>query len=83
MQSSGMLRRVALVRTDFSEVGISSVFRVTRIGELGSNNWQPMHAAKLRLVGTTNLVPSSHILVSVMMGVLRSSETSFLTRGAA
>jgi hypothetical protein len=35
MPSSGMLRRVALVRTDVSEDLSASVIRVTRIGELG------------------------------------------------
>jgi hypothetical protein len=35
MASSGMLRRVALVRTDVSEELISFI-RVTRIGELGT-----------------------------------------------
>jgi hypothetical protein len=35
MVSSGMLRRVALVRTDASEERIASISRVTRIGELG------------------------------------------------
>jgi hypothetical protein len=35
MPSSGMLRRVALVRTDISEERIASIFRMTRIGELG------------------------------------------------
>jgi hypothetical protein len=34
MVSSGMLRRVALVRTDFSEELSASFIRVTRIGEL-------------------------------------------------
>jgi hypothetical protein len=34
MKSSGMLRRVALVRTDVSEELITSIIRVTRIGEL-------------------------------------------------
>jgi hypothetical protein len=34
MVSSGMLGRVALVRTDFSEELSSSFIRVTRIGEL-------------------------------------------------
>jgi hypothetical protein len=43
MASSGMLRRVALVRTDVSEKLISSI-RVIRIGELGTTlamntNW--------------------------------------------
>jgi hypothetical protein len=36
MASSGMLRRVALVRSDDSEESIASVIRVTRIGELGT-----------------------------------------------
>jgi hypothetical protein len=35
MPSSGMLRRVALVRTDVSEELSASFIRVTRIGELG------------------------------------------------
>jgi hypothetical protein len=36
MPSSGMLRRGALVRTDVSKELIASIFRVTRIGELGT-----------------------------------------------
>jgi hypothetical protein len=36
MASSGMLRRVALVRTEVSEELSSSFIRVTRIGELGT-----------------------------------------------
>jgi hypothetical protein len=35
MSSSGMLRRVALVRTDVSKEPSASFIRVTRIGELG------------------------------------------------
>jgi hypothetical protein len=34
--SSVMLRRVALVRTDVTEVFMASIIRVTRIGELGT-----------------------------------------------
>jgi hypothetical protein len=36
MVSSGMLRRVALVRTDVSEDLSAPFIRVTRIGELGT-----------------------------------------------
>jgi hypothetical protein len=36
MASSGMLRSVALVRTDVSEDLSASIIRVTRIGELGT-----------------------------------------------
>jgi hypothetical protein len=35
MPSSGMLRRVALVRTDVSEEFSTSIIKVTKIGELG------------------------------------------------
>jgi hypothetical protein len=36
MAFSGMLRRVALVRTDVSEELSASIIRMTRIGELGT-----------------------------------------------
>jgi hypothetical protein len=36
MPSSGMLRRVALVKTDASEELSASIIRETRIGELGT-----------------------------------------------
>jgi hypothetical protein len=36
MVSSGLLRRVALVRTDVSEEPGASFIRVTKIGELGT-----------------------------------------------
>jgi hypothetical protein len=36
MVSSGLLRRLALVRTDVSEERSASFIRVTRIGELGT-----------------------------------------------
>jgi hypothetical protein len=36
MSSSGMLRRVALVRTDVSVEVTASIIRVTRIDELGT-----------------------------------------------
>jgi hypothetical protein len=57
MASSGMLRRVALVRTDFV------LLRTVR-----------------RLIVKANVVPSSLILVIMIMEVLSSFETSVLTR---
>jgi hypothetical protein len=48
MASSGMLRRVALERTDDSEERTSSIIRVTKIV-------------------TANVVPSSLILITLMM----------------
>jgi hypothetical protein len=36
MASSGMLRPLALIRTDFSEERSASIIRVTRTGELGT-----------------------------------------------
>jgi hypothetical protein len=71
MVSSGMLRSVALVRTDVSEELSASFIRVTRIGEIETT---------LRLLVTANVVPISPILVTLMKEELRSSETSGITR---
>jgi hypothetical protein len=62
-----MLCRVALVRTDVSEELSASIIRVTRIDELGT-------------VASYGYVPSSSILVTLMMEELSSSETSVITR---
>jgi hypothetical protein len=72
--SSGMLRRVALVRTDLSEELSASFIRVTRIGELGTIR------SVRRLPVTASVLPSSPILVTLMKEALSSSETSVLTR---
>jgi hypothetical protein len=64
MPSSGMLRRVALVRSDVSEERNAIVFlRSLR-----------------RLLVTANVVRSSPILVTLAMEAISSSETSVLSR---
>jgi hypothetical protein len=71
MPSSGMLCHMALVRT-------VSIIRVTRINELGMlavTSNRHVH----QLLVTAN-IPSSLILVTLMMEALHSSETSVPTR---
>jgi hypothetical protein len=96
MASSGMLHRVALVRTDVSEELSAFFIRVTRIGELGTtlavtgnrrmlqiNTKYQYQATFLRNVSRL-LVRASVVLslpiLVTMMEELRSSETSVLTR---
>jgi hypothetical protein len=73
--SSGMLRRVLLVRTGVSEELSASVIRVTRIGELGTTL-----AVTSKLLVTANVVPSSPVLVTLIVEALGSFETSILKR---
>jgi hypothetical protein len=76
MASSGMLRRVALVRTDLSEELSASFVRVARNGELGTTLAGTSNGRSVRqLLVTASVVPSSPILVTLMMEVLHSSET--------
>jgi hypothetical protein len=86
-----MLRRVAFVRTDFSEERSASFIRVTRIGEAEKTPAvpnKPTDAAKKlvflhslrRLLVKSSVVPNSSILVTLMKEALSSSETSVLTR---
>jgi hypothetical protein len=77
MVSSGMLRRVALVRTDVSEEPSNSFIRVT-IGELGTT--LAVTSNRRTLLVTASVVPSAPILVTLMKEALSSSETSVLTR---
>jgi hypothetical protein len=83
--SFGMLRRVALVRTDVSEELSASFIKVTRIGELGTT--LAVTSTRLvflrsvrRLLVTASVDPSSPILVTLMNEAPSSSETSVLTR---
>jgi hypothetical protein len=70
MAPSGMLRRVALVKTDMSEEPSSSFIWVTRIGELGktlavTNNrrkYQVFLSSVRRLLFNANAIPSSLML---------------------
>jgi small-conductance mechanosensitive channel len=71
MPSSGMSNSVAPVRTNVSEECSVSIIRVTRIVFFHSMRW---------LLISANVVPSSPILVTLMMERLCSSERSFLTR---
>jgi hypothetical protein len=66
MVSSGILRRVALVRADVSEE-LCAYFLV-------------FLRSVRRLLVTATVVPSSRILVTTMKEALISSETSFPTR---
>jgi hypothetical protein len=77
MASSGMLRRVDLVRTDVSEELSASFISVRRIGELGTT--LAVRSVR-RLLVTASVVRSSPILVTLMREALSSSETSALTR---
>jgi hypothetical protein len=88
MPSSGMLRRVALVRAEVSEEPSVSIIEVTRIGELGGarclRNVGSYKSRTLRsvrwLLVTAKVVPISLILVTLIMEALSSSDTSVLTR---
>jgi hypothetical protein len=81
MPSCGMLRLVALVRTDVSEELSAFIIRVARIGELGTALGVTSNILRSvrRLLVMAN-VPSSPILTTLMMEALRSSETSGDTR---
>jgi hypothetical protein len=68
MPSYGMLRRVALVRTDVLEDLSASIIRVTRIGDLGTT-----------LAVTSNRRTLRRNTKTLMLKALSTSETSVLT----
>jgi hypothetical protein len=71
MPSSGMLRHVALVRTDVSE----------ELSTLAAKKYHLLFLHNVRrLLVTAGVVPSSPILVTLMKEALSSSEMSVLTR---
>jgi hypothetical protein len=76
MSSSGMLSRVALVRTDVSEARITSSIMVTRIGELQTT--LALTSSVLQLLVIANVVLSLSILVTLMMETTRSPKRRFL-----
>jgi hypothetical protein len=91
MLSSGMIHHATLVRTDVSDERSTSIIRVIRIGELGTTLTVTSNRRTLRrdimyvflrsvrqLLVTVNVVPISSIPVTLMIEVLRSSETSVL-----
>jgi hypothetical protein len=81
MSSSGMVRRVALVRTDVSEELNASFIRVLRICELGTTLAVTSNRRELvflrsvrRLIVNANVVPILPILVTLTMEAILSSD---------
>jgi hypothetical protein len=74
MPSSGMLRRVALVRTDISEERGSSILKDTRIGELVTAN---VPSSPILVTLMTEALSSSE--TSVLQEPVTALKTSNLT----
>jgi hypothetical protein len=80
MPSSGVCRRVALVRTDISQKHIASIIRVKNSQQPKNNDNIIIPSQRAEWLVTAN-VPSSLILFILMMEAIRSSEKSAVTRG--
>jgi hypothetical protein len=67
MVTPGMLRRVALVRTDVSEEPGASYIRVTKIGELGTIKAATINRRTLRrnVFATRRNIPDDTVLLLV------------------
>jgi hypothetical protein len=75
--SSGLLRRVALVRIDVSEEPGASFIRVTKIGELGTTQAAASNRRTLRRKATRRNNPEDTILHSHRRENLKSYIQSF------
>jgi hypothetical protein len=79
-----MLHRVALVRTEVSGERAASIIRVTRIRQLGTTLAVASHKvffrSVLQLLVNSNVLPSSPILLILMLEAINSSEMSVPTR---
>jgi hypothetical protein len=75
MPSPWILRHVALVRTGVSEELSASIIMVT-IGEVGTTPAVTFLRSVRQLLVTASVVPSSPILVTLMMEALSSTKTS-------
>jgi uncharacterized membrane protein len=89
-----MLRRAALLRIYGSGESFAPVIRITRICELGTlaatSNRSTLRRnlrnilnlrSVFQLLVTANVIPTSPVLVTLMVGAKDSSETSFPTIG--
>jgi radical SAM superfamily enzyme with C-terminal helix-hairpin-helix motif len=84
MPSTGMLRRVALVKNQrfggtYHHNHQGDKYRRTR-NNVSSYQQQEFLRSLLRLLVTANVVPSSQILVTLIMEAILSYETSVLIR---
>jgi hypothetical protein len=78
MASSGMLRRVALVRTDVSEELSASFIRVTRIGELGTTLTLTSNRRTLLLCNIQMYICFKLMDRPISRFVLKSSDCHFI-----
>jgi hypothetical protein len=77
MVSYGMLRRVALVRTDVSEDCSASLIRVTGIGELGTTQAATSNRRRLRRNKITVIVTANGVIVRATGDIYRMWSSPF------
>jgi hypothetical protein len=70
MASSGMLRRVALVRTDVTEELSASIIRMTRIGEIGTLAVTSNRRTLVFMSAEFAVTPRQHLLQITYAGSL-------------